>query len=163
VFQDQPNVTETLMEMLEYDPSPDIRVSILLSVDLEDSRNQELVIAKLTQRARDLDANVRKSFYARLAQPGLKDVLGPAKLREIYGIGLLDRDQSVCKACLDGICKKWVESGNVYGLYLELDQAKLLDGEVKGMPATEKILKHFFEQKSDYSKEYDGMSASFTF
>jgi hypothetical protein len=143
------------MEMLEYDPSADIRASILLSFDVEEMTNQELVITKMVQRSRDIDVKVRKAFYVKL--PLLKEALGAAKLREIYAVGLMDRDQSVCDACLDGICKKWIETGNTYGLYHELNQANVLDGDAKGMVVLEKVLKFFFDKTPDYAIEYNGI------
>jgi hypothetical protein len=139
--------------MLEFDPSADIRISILLNIEVDDDKS----IEKIVQRSRDIDVSVRKAFYVRLALPGLKEALGADKLRAIYSVGLLDRDESVCNACLDGICKKWIETGNTYGLYHELNQANVFDGDAQGMVVLEKVLKYFFEKTPDYSIEYNGI------
>lgn len=139
---------------MEFDPSADIRKFILLNIDLDDDLQAE-VITGILQRSRDIDASVRKAFFARLSLPGLKNLLKSQQLRGIYSTGLLDRDEAVYDSCLDCMCVDFVGSNDLDGLYNSLSAASSDKNENDLI--LEKALSAYFKKCSADQIRYEGI------
>ena len=96
---------EKLLEILQHDPSADVRRSILLNLPLAPS-----TLPYLLERARDLDPATRRALYSRLL-PALGDFrhLSLSMREKLLRWGLRDRDDNVRKATAKLFRERWIE------------------------------------------------------
>ena len=96
---------ERLLEILQHDPSADVRRSLLLNLPLTPN-----TLPYLLERARDLDPTTRRALYSRLL-PALGDFrhLSLSMREKLLRWGLRDRDENVRKATARLFRERWIE------------------------------------------------------
>ena len=99
---------EKLLEILQNDPSADVRRSLLLNLPLTPG-----TLPYLLERARDQDAATRRALYSRLL-PALGDFrhLSVSMREKLLRWGLRDRDENVRKAAARLFRERWIEDCN---------------------------------------------------
>ena len=103
--EDQSGLLEKLVEVLQNDPSTDVRRSLLLNLPLTPA-----TLPYLLERARDLDPATRRALYSRLL-PALGDFrhLSLSMREKLLRWGLRDRDEHVRKATARLFSERWIE------------------------------------------------------
>ncbi|KAI9696147.1 MAG: hypothetical protein M1820_008288 [Bogoriella megaspora] len=98
-------VLEKLLEVLQNDPSGDVRRTLLLNLPLTPT-----TLPYLLERARDVDGATRRALYARLL-PALGDFrhLSLTHREKLLRWGLRDRDDAVRKATARLFRERWIE------------------------------------------------------
>ncbi|KAH6627682.1 condensin subunit-like protein [Chaetomium tenue] len=96
---------ERLLEVLQNDPSADVRRSLLVNLPILPA-----TLPFLLERARDQDAATRRSVYSRLL-PALGDFrhLSLSMREKLLRWGLRDRDENVRKAAGRLFRERWIE------------------------------------------------------
>ncbi|KAH6841077.1 condensin subunit-like protein [Chaetomium sp. MPI-CAGE-AT-0009] len=96
---------EKLLEVLQNDPSADVRRSLLVNLPILPA-----TLPFLLERARDQDAATRRSVYSRLL-PALGDFrhLSLSMREKLLRWGLRDRDENVRKAAGRLFRERWIE------------------------------------------------------
>ncbi|KAK3897797.1 hypothetical protein C8A05DRAFT_47697 [Staphylotrichum tortipilum] len=96
---------EKLLEVLQNDPSADVRRSLLVNLPILPA-----TLPFLLERARDQDAATRRAVYARLL-PALGDFrhLSLSMREKLLRWGLRDRDENVRKAAARLFRERWIE------------------------------------------------------
>lgn len=102
---DKGGLLEKLLEVLQNDPSADVRRSLLLNLPLTPS-----TLPYLLERARDVDPATRRALYSRLL-PALGDFrhLSLSMREKLLRWGLRDRDENVRKAAGRLFRERWIE------------------------------------------------------
>lgn len=102
---DASGLLEKLLEVLQNDPSADVRRSLLLNLPLAPG-----TLPYLLERARDLDPATRRALYSRLL-PALGDFrhLSLSMREKLLRWGLRDRDENVRKATARLFHDRWIE------------------------------------------------------
>ncbi|KAF2841202.1 ARM repeat-containing protein [Patellaria atrata CBS 101060] len=103
--EDSGGVLEKLLDVLQNDPSADVRRSLLLNLPFTPS-----TLPFLLERARDFDPATRRALYARLL-PALGDFrhLSLTHREKLLRWGLRDRDENVRKATARLFRERWIE------------------------------------------------------
>lgn len=96
---------ETLLQILQNDPSADVRRSLLVNLPLTPG-----TLPYLLERARDLDPATRRALYTRLL-PALGDFrhLSLSMREKLLRWGLRDRDENVRKATARLFHDRWIQ------------------------------------------------------
>ncbi|KAJ1337279.1 condensin complex subunit 3 [Microdochium nivale] len=96
---------EKLLEVLQNDPSADVRRSLLVNLPILPN-----TLPYLLERARDSDAQTRRAVYSRLL-PALGDFrhLSLSMREKLLRWGLRDRDENVRKAAGRLFRERWIE------------------------------------------------------
>lgn len=96
---------DRLFEVLQNDPSADVRRSLLLNLPLTPE-----TLPFLLERARDLDPATRRALYSRLL-PALGDFrhLSLSMREKLLRWGLRDRDENVRKATASLFRERWLQ------------------------------------------------------
>ncbi|CAD6584073.1 MAG: hypothetical protein ASARMPRED_001589 [Alectoria sarmentosa] len=104
-IDDANDLLEKLLEVLQNDPSADVRRSLLLNLPLTPG-----TLPYLLERARDLDPATRRALYSRLL-PALGDFrhLSLSMREKLLRWGLRDRDENVRKATARLFHDRWFE------------------------------------------------------
>ncbi|KAL8761371.1 MAG: hypothetical protein Q9184_002503 [Pyrenodesmia sp. 2 TL-2023] len=94
-----------LLEVLQNDPSADVRRSLLLNLPLTPT-----TLPFLLERARDIDPAIRRALYSRLL-PALGDFrhLSLSMREKLLRWGLRDRDENVRRATGRLFRERWIE------------------------------------------------------
>ena len=102
---DAAGLLEKLLQVLQNDPSADVRRSLLLNLPLT-----PVTLPYLLERARDLDPATRRALYSRLL-PALGDFrhLSLSMREKLLRWGLRDRDDNVRKATARLFRERWIE------------------------------------------------------
>ena len=102
---DASGLLEKLLEVLQNDPSAEVRRSLLLNLPLTPA-----TLPYLLERARDLDPAARRALYSRLL-PALGDFrhLSLSMREKLLRWGLRDRDEQVRKATARLFRERWIE------------------------------------------------------
>ena len=102
---DASGLLERLLEVLQHDPSADVRRSLLLNLPLTQG-----TLPYLLERARDLDPATRRALYSRLL-PALGDFrhLSLSMREKLLRWGLRDRDDNVRKATARLFHDRWIQ------------------------------------------------------
>ena len=102
---DVSGLLEKLLDVLQNDPSADVRRSLLLNLPLMPG-----TLPYLLERARDLDSATRRALYSRLL-PALGDFrhLSLSMREKLLRWGLRDRDENVRKATARLFRERWIE------------------------------------------------------
>ena len=152
-----------LLDVLQNDPSADVRRSVLLNLPLTAG-----TLPYLLERARDLDAATRRTLYSRLL-PALGDFrhLSLSMREKLLRWGLRDRDENVRKATARLFYDRWIEdcagprlahedgaseeavAPNTDGLLELLERIDVLNSGVEGGIALEAMEK-FWRGRLDY-------------
>jgi condensin complex subunit 3 len=103
--EDAGGLLEKLLDVLQNDPSADVRRSLLLNLPLI-----PLTLPYLLERARDQDPATRRALYSRLL-PALGDFrhLSVSMREKLLRWGLRDRDENVRKATGRLFRERWIE------------------------------------------------------
>jgi condensin complex subunit 3 len=103
--EDSGGVLSRLLDVLQHDPSADVRKSLLLNLPFTPT-----TLPYLLERARDLDAATRRALYSRLL-PALGDFrhLSLTHREKLLRWGLRDRDENVRKATARLFRERWIE------------------------------------------------------
>ncbi|KAL8693194.1 MAG: hypothetical protein Q9218_001938 [Villophora microphyllina] len=104
-IDDANGLLQTLLEVLQNDPSADVRRSLLLNLPLTPN-----TLPFLLERARDVDPAIRRALYSRLL-PALGDFrhLSLSMREKLLRWGLRDRDENVRKATGKLFRGRWIE------------------------------------------------------
>ena len=160
---DANGLLEKLLEVLQNDPSADVRRSLLLNLPLTPG-----TLPYLLERARDLDPATRRALYSRLL-PALGDFrhLSLSMREKLLRWGLRDRDDNVRKATARLFHDRWIQDcagprlGGEQGMPEEavvpsidgvlelLERIDVLNSGVEGGIALEAMEK-FWSGRSDY-------------
>ncbi|KAL8722817.1 MAG: hypothetical protein Q9225_000766 [Loekoesia sp. 1 TL-2023] len=103
--EDASGLLKKLLEVLQNDPSADVRRSLLLNLPLTPT-----TLPFLLERARDVDSAIRRALYSRLL-PALGDFrhLSLSMREKLLRWGLRDRDENVRKATGRLFRERWIE------------------------------------------------------
>ena len=103
--EDTSGMLVKLIEVLQNDPSADVRRSLLLNLPLTPG-----TLPYLLERARDLDPATRRALYSRLL-PALGDFrhLSLSMREKLLRWGLRDRDENVRKATARLFRENWIQ------------------------------------------------------
>ncbi|KAI9760675.1 MAG: hypothetical protein M4579_001539 [Chaenotheca gracillima] len=154
---------ERLLEVLQNDPSADVRRSLLLNLPLTPA-----TLPYLLERARDQDQLTRRALYSRLL-PALGDFrhLSLSMREKLLRWGLRDRDENVRKAAARLFRERWIEDcarphalkddipaneaapPNTDGLLELLERIDVVNSGVENGVALE-AMKGFWEGRPDY-------------
>ena len=158
---------ERLLEVLQNDPSADVRRSLLLNLPLTPG-----TLPFLLERARDQDPATRRALYSRLL-PALGDFrhLSLSMREKLLRWGLRDRDENVRKAAGKLFRERWIEDcagtlaatddtggkpkegeaqpPNFEGLLELLERIDVVNSGVENGVALE-AMKGFWEGRADY-------------
>lgn len=153
---------EKLLEVLQNDPSADVRRSLLVNLPILSN-----TLPYLLERARDQDAATRRAVYARLL-PALGDFrhLSLSMREKILRSGLRDRDETVRKAAGRLFRERWIEdcagtappaegqpaeisAPSMDALLELLERIDIVNSGVEGGVALE-AMKGFWEGRPDY-------------
>lgn len=157
---------EKLLEILQNDPSADVRRSLLLNLPITPS-----TLPYLLERARDLDPATRRALYSRLL-PALGDFrhLSLSMREKLLRWGLRDRDENVRKATARLFRERWIEDCagpgtdsedvtpgapgpvNIEGLLELLERIDVVNSAVEDGIALE-AMKEFWSGRPDYRDE----------
>lgn len=99
------SVLGKLLDILQNDPSAEVRRSLLLNLPFTPS-----TLPFLLERARDLEPSIRRALYSRLL-PALADFrhLSLTHREKLLRWGLRDRDENVRKAAAKLFRERWIE------------------------------------------------------
>ncbi|KAL1872777.1 hypothetical protein VTK73DRAFT_1327 [Phialemonium thermophilum] len=159
---------EKLLEVLQNDPSADVRRSLLVNLPILPS-----TLPFLLERARDQDAQTRRAVYSRLL-PALGDFrhLSLSMREKLLRWGLRDRDENVRKAAGRLFRERWIEDcagtpppaeggqaaepspPNIDALLELLERIDVLNSGVENGVALE-AMKGFWEGRPDYREAVD--------
>lgn len=154
---------EKLLDILQNDPSADVRRSLLLNLPLTPG-----TLPYLLERARDQDAATRRALYSRLL-PALGDFrhLSLSMREKLLRWGLRDRDENVRKATARLFRERWIEDcnrpekdsesdakedaspANIEGLLELLERIDVVNAGGENGVALE-AMKDFWEGRPDY-------------
>ncbi|KAK7751350.1 chromosome condensation complex Condensin, subunit G [Diatrype stigma] len=155
---------EKLLEVLQNDPSADVRRSLLVNLPILPN-----TLPFLLERARDQDAGTRRAVYSRLL-PALGDFrhLSLSMREKLLRWGLRDRDENVRKAAGRLFRERWIEdcagvnqaaegdkpaegasAPSFDGLLELLERIDVLNSGVENGVALE-AMKGFWEGRPDY-------------
>lgn len=153
---------EKLLEVLQNDPSADVRRSLLVNLPILPN-----TLPFLLERARDQDAMTRRAVYSRLL-PALGDFrhLSLSMREKLLRWGLRDRDETVRKAAGRLFRERWIEDcagappvvdgqpaeaapPNFDGLLELLERIDVVNSGVENGVALE-AMKGFWEGRPDY-------------
>ena len=157
---------EKLLDILQNDPSADVRRSLLLNLPLTPT-----TLPYLLERARDLDPATRRALYSRLL-PALGDFrhLSLSMREKLLRWGLRDRDENVRKATARLFRERWMEDCagprtsaeditpgapgpvNIDGLLELLERVDVVNSAVEDGVALE-AMKEFWSGRPDYREE----------
>ena len=156
-----------LLEILQNDPSADVRRSLLLNLPLTPG-----TLPYLLERARDLDPATRRALYSRLL-PALGDFrhLSLSMREKLLRWGLRDRDENVRKATARLFRERWIEDcaghrtasedpaapreaapPSLEGLLELLERIDVVNSAVENGVASE-AMKEFWAGRADYRDE----------
>ena len=156
---------EKLLDVLQNDPSADVRRSLLLNLPLMPG-----TLPYLLERARDLDPATRRALYSRLL-PALGDFrhLSLSMREKLLRWGLRDRDENVRKATARLFRERWIEdcagapqtgevgpvaeaaSPNIDGLLELLERIDIVNSGVEEGIASE-AMQEFWDGRPDYQE-----------
>ncbi|KAL3423037.1 hypothetical protein PVAG01_04784 [Phlyctema vagabunda] len=154
---------EKLLEILQHDPSADVRRSLLVNLPILPN-----TLPFLLERARDQDAATRRALYSRLL-PALGDFrhLSLSMREKLLRWGLRDRDENVRKAAGKLFRERWIEdcagipepvegepssekaAPSMDGLLELLERIDVVNSGVENGVALE-AMKGFWEGRPDY-------------
>jgi len=160
---DATGLLEKLLDVLQNDPSADVRRSLLLNLPLTPG-----TLPFLLERARDLDPATRKALYSRLL-PALGDFrhLSLSMREKLLRWGLRDRDENVRKATARLFRERWIEdcagpritdddgikaeasAPTIDGLLELLERIDVVNSGVEEGIATE-AMREFWDGRPDY-------------
>lgn len=160
---DASGLLEKLLEVLQDDPSADVRRSLLLNLPLTRG-----TLPYLLERARDLDPATRRTLYSRLL-PALGDFrhLSLSMREKLLRWGLRDRDENVRKATARLFHDRWIQdcagprlagedgaseeavAPNIDGVLELLERIDVLNSGVEDGIALE-AMKKFWSGRPDY-------------
>ena len=155
-----------LLDILQNDPSADVRRSLLLNLPLTPG-----TLPYLLERARDLDSATRRALYSRLL-PALGDFrhLSLSMREKLLRWGLRDRDENVRKATARLFRERWIEDcagphttseeggtkeaapPSIDGLQELLERIDVVNSAVDNGIASE-AMKEFWTGRPDYRDE----------
>jgi condensin complex subunit 3 len=103
--EDAGGVLSKLLQVLQHDPSAEVRRALLLNLPMTPS-----TLPYILERARDLDGSTRRALYSRLL-PALGDFrhLSLTHREKLLRWGLRDRDENVRKATAKLFRERWIE------------------------------------------------------
>ena len=153
---------EKLLDVLQNDPSAEVRRSLLLNLPLTPS-----TLPYLLERARDLDPATRRALYSRLL-PALGDFrhLSLSMREKLLRWGLRDRDENVRKATARLYRERWIEDcagrqqtetgnkqeaapPNIDALLELLERVDVVNSGIEDGIASE-AMKEFWDGRPDY-------------
>ncbi|KAK1598760.1 nuclear condensing complex subunit [Colletotrichum navitas] len=160
---DASGLLEKLLEVLQNDPSADVRRSLLVNLPILPA-----TLPYLLERARDQDALTRRAVYSRLL-PALGDFrhLSLSMREKLLRWGLRDRDENVRKSAGRLFRERWIEDcagvappeegappaepspPNFDGLLELLERIDVVNSGVENGVALE-AMKGFWEGRPDY-------------
>lgn len=163
---DGSGLLEKLLDVLQNDPSADVRRSLLVNLPILPN-----TLPHLLERARDQDPATRRALYSRLL-PALGDFrhLSLSMREKLLRWGLRDRDENVRKAAGRLFRERWIEDcagatpttegeapntnkeaapANIDGLLELLERIDVVNSGVENGVALE-AMKGFWEGRPDY-------------
>ena len=159
---------ERLLDVLQNDPSAEVRRSLLLNLPLAPS-----TLPYLLERARDMDQATRRALYSRLL-PALGDFrhLSLSMREKLLRWGLRDRDDHVRSAAARLFRERWIEdcagpqevqessvkptlsAPNIDALLELLERIDVVNSGIEKGVALE-AMKEFWEGRPDYQEAVD--------
>lgn len=126
-------VTESLLNLLQHDPSAEVRRAVLLNIE----KNQS-TLPFVLERARDVDPTNRKCLFLKVMPSIDYHLLSIEDRERLLAAGVNDRDVSVKRACVRMIGESWLTYANQNLLEL----VSSLD--VVDSPAASKVVQSLF-------------------
>ncbi|KAJ2162359.1 chromosome condensation complex Condensin, subunit G [Coemansia sp. RSA 552] len=126
-------VTEALLNLLQNDPSAEVRRAVLLNIAKTPG-----TLPFVLERARDVDPTNRKCLFLKVMPPIDYHLLSIEDRERLLAAGVNDRDPSVKRACVRMIGESWLTfaSQNLLELTTSLD--------VVDSPAANKVMQSLF-------------------
>ncbi|CAG8479870.1 4953_t:CDS:10 [Diversispora eburnea] len=137
--------TNRMLKLLNNDPSAEVRRAVLFNIEY----NEETLL-RVLERARDVDANIRRSVYSILFEE-IQDfrVFSIEERERLLNWGLKDRDPHVKKACEKILAISWIQhaNNNILELLERLD--------VVGSKIAHEVLLSIFRERSDITQSIE--------
>ncbi|KAF9570700.1 hypothetical protein EC968_001484 [Mortierella alpina] len=133
------NVVKKLLDMMEHDPSAEVRRSALFNIE-----QTKATMPAILERARDTDAYNRRGVFTKPMEE-LSDfrVLSIEDREKLLRYGLSDRDEGVKKACTKMLATKWIQQADD-NLLEFLERLDVMSSNV-----ADDVLKAFFDYRAD--------------
>jgi condensin complex subunit 3 len=142
-------VRDVFIELLAHDPAAEVRKAVLAHIDVvvpaeANEQGGPATLDAILQRRRDVDAGVRRHFYANKMSEIDVRVLSMKQRDAVLRAGLGDRDANVRRACIEMVFGRWIQTANnnLLQLLLSLDV-------LRHLPVAESALKAFYEMSPD--------------
>ncbi|EEB08525.1 condensin complex non-SMC subunit Cnd3 [Schizosaccharomyces japonicus yFS275] len=141
---DENEVRDTLLFLLQSDPSVDVRRAVLLNVEVSNK-----TLPFILERARDVDPKNRRIVYAKVL-PKIGDFryLNIRKRIRILKWGLKDRDETVQLAAAQMLSTSWISNANNNLLEL-LERLDVVNNEEIAVL----VLENFFKLRPEIFKD----------
>ncbi|ORZ21729.1 nuclear condensing complex subunit [Lobosporangium transversale] len=136
---DGENVVQKLLDLMQHDPSAEVRRSALFNVE-----HTRATLPSILERARDTDAYNRRGLFTK-PMDELSDfrVLSIDDRERLLRYGLSDRDENVRKACTKMLSTKWIQQAD-NNLIEFLERLDVMSSEI-----ADEVLKAFFDYRAD--------------
>ncbi|KAG0216386.1 hypothetical protein BGX28_002856 [Mortierella sp. GBA30] len=133
------NVVQKLVDVMQHDPSPDVRRSALFNIE-----QTKATMPSILERARDTDAYNRRGVFTKPMEE-LSDfrVLSIGERERLLRYGLSDRDEGVRKSCAKMLATKWIQQADD-NLLEFLERLDVMSSNV-----ADDVLKAFFDYRAD--------------
>ncbi|KAF8957558.1 hypothetical protein BGZ46_002160, partial [Entomortierella lignicola] len=138
-IDDDDNVVQKLIDLMQYDPSAEVRRSALFNIE-----QTKVTLPYILKRARDTDAYNRRGVFTKPMEE-LSDfrVLSIGDRERLLRYGLSDRDENVKKACTKMLATKWIQQADD-NLLEFLERLDVMSSNV-----ADDVLKAFFDYRVD--------------
>ncbi|KAF9431507.1 hypothetical protein BGZ76_000225 [Entomortierella beljakovae] len=138
-IETEDNVVQKLVDLMQHDPSADVRRSALFNIE-----QTKTTLPHILERARDTDAYNRRGVFTKPMDeiPDFR-VLTIKDRERLLRYGLSDRDENVKKACTKMLSTKWIQQAddNLIEFLERLD--------VMSSTVADDVLKAFFDYRAD--------------
>ncbi|RUS13222.1 hypothetical protein BC937DRAFT_95656, partial [Endogone sp. FLAS-F59071] len=140
--QDGQTVTKQLIDVLQHDPSSEVRRVVLYNIE-----HKKETLPYILERARDVDPINRRAVYLKpMSEIGDFKILSIQQREQLLKWGLTDRDPMVKKACSKMLTTNWIThaDNNLLEVSYFLERLDVIEST-----AAEDVLMSFFNTRPD--------------
>ncbi|KAF9407125.1 hypothetical protein BGZ94_002812, partial [Podila epigama] len=137
--EDVDNIVDVMIDLLQHDPSPDVRRSALFNIE-----HTKKTLPYVLERARDTDRYIRRGVFSKPMDeiPDFR-VLSIDERERVLRYGLKDRDPGVVKSCTKMLATRWIQQADD-NLLEFLERLDVMSSDI-----AEDVLKAFFAYRAD--------------
>ncbi|KAF9370014.1 hypothetical protein CPB97_003086, partial [Podila verticillata] len=137
--EDEENVVQVMIDLMQHDPSADVRRSALFNIE-----HTKKTLPYILERARDTDPYNRRGVFSKPMEeiPDFR-VLSIGDREKLLRYGLSDRDAGVKKACTKMLATRWIQQADD-NLLEFLERLDVMSSNV-----ADDVLQAFFAYRGD--------------